>query len=163
MQEYSFLPEEQEAANFMLGWAKSYNIIRIEKNRKLIRVITPYDEKQYYTLLTDPKPRIIFHETVSFVVTVQDAKDECHAGHKPGDRWEFSWCTPAGMCSSAYHAMYPVLHGLMLTSDRYDGPAAQETHISCPDRGWLTFHIERHRWMPEDWEHCIAKLEEIKL
>ena len=163
MQEYSFLPEEQEAANFVLGWAKSYKIIRIEKNRKLIRVITPYDEEQYYTLFTDPKPHIIFHEPVSFIVTVQDAKGECRASHKPGDQWEFSWCTPAGMCGSAYHAMYPDLHGLMLTSGRYDGPAAQETLISCPDHGWLTFRIERHRWMPEDWEHFIEKLKENKL
>jgi hypothetical protein len=51
-----------------------------------------------------------------------------------------------------YHTMYPVLHGLMLTSGRYEGPAAKETLVSCPDDGWITFCIERRRWTPEMWE-----------
>jgi hypothetical protein len=40
----------------------------------------------------------------------------------------------------------------MLTAGRYDGPAAKETLISCPDEGCVTFRIERHRWMPSLWE-----------
>ena len=144
-------PKEQKAIDFILGWAKSYQVVRTINQCKLVRVITNYDEEQYYSLVSDPEPHVIFHEPVSFTVTVQDAKGECRAGHRPGDQWEFSRCTPAEMCGSAYHVMYPVLHGLMLTSGRYEGPAAQETLVACPDHGWLTFRIERHRWVPEDW------------
>jgi hypothetical protein len=31
-------------------------------------------------------------------------------------------------------------------------PAAQETLVTCPDGGWITFRIQRHRWTPELWE-----------
>jgi hypothetical protein len=48
--------------------------------------------------------------------------------------------------------MYPVLHGLTMTSGRYKGPAARETLVSCPDEGWVTFRIQRYRWLPEMWE-----------
>ena len=70
-------------------------------------------------------PRLVFHEPVGFTVTVHQAKGECRAGHEVGDCWEFDWRTPGGICGSAYHALYPVLHGLMLTSGRYEGPAAR--------------------------------------
>jgi uncharacterized repeat protein (TIGR04076 family) len=142
---------EQAVADYVLRWAKSYELIHAVPGRRLFQVITPYDEEQYYTLVSGPEPRLIFHEPVYFTVTVHAAKGECRAGHKAGDWWEFDWCTPAGMCGSAYHAMYPVLHGLMLTSGCYEGPAAEETLVSCPDNGWLTFRIERHRWIPEMW------------
>jgi uncharacterized repeat protein (TIGR04076 family) len=143
---------EQAVADYVLRWAKSYELVHAVPGRRLFRVITPYDEEQYYTLVSDPEPRLIFHEPVRFIVTVKAAKGECRAEHKVGDRWEFDWCTPTGMCGSAYHTMYPVLHGLMLTSGCYEGPAAEETLVSCPDNGWLTFRIERHRWTPEMWE-----------
>jgi uncharacterized repeat protein (TIGR04076 family) len=115
-------------------------------------VISPQDEEQFYTLIGGPEPELLFHEPVYFVVTVQEAKGDCRSGHRIGDRWEFAWCTPGGLCGSAYHAMYPVLHGLMLTSGRYEGPAADETLVACPDGGWITFRIERHRWTPALWE-----------
>ena len=143
--------DEQAAAAYVLGWAKTCEVIRTAPGRKLLRIITPQDEEQYYSILSEPVLRLFFHEPVRFVVTVQEAKGECRAGHKVGDHWEFDWCTPDGMCGSAYHSMYPALHGLMLTSGRYEGPAAQETFVSCPDGGWITFRIERRRWTPNDW------------
>jgi uncharacterized repeat protein (TIGR04076 family) len=143
---------EQAAVQRELGWCRSIEVARVEPGRKLIRAVTPTDEELYHTLVSDPEPRLIFHEPVRFIVTVHQAQGTgCRAGHRVGDRWEFDWCTPPGMCSAAYHAMYPVLHGLMLTSGRYEGPAAQETLVSCPDKGWLTFRIERRRWTPEMW------------
>jgi uncharacterized repeat protein (TIGR04076 family) len=142
---------EQAVLPYVSEWAQTCELIRQEPGRRLYRIITPLDEEQYYTLLSDPEPRLIFHEPVHFVVTVQEAQGECRAGHKVGDHWEFDWCTPAGMCGSAFHTMYPVIHGLTLTSGRYEGPAAAETLVSCPDNGWITFRIERHRWAPEMW------------
>jgi uncharacterized repeat protein (TIGR04076 family) len=143
---------EQAVADCLLSWAKQFACLRADMGRKLLRVITPQDEEQFYTLLSDPAPRLIFHEPVRFEVTVHQAKGECRAGHQVGDRWAFDWCTPAGICGSAYHALYPVLHGLMLTSGRYEGPAARESLVSCPDAGWITFRIVRQRWTPDLWE-----------
>ena len=158
MNELGLTETERAAADYVLGWATSYEMIREMSGRRLFRVITPQDEEQYYTLLSEPEPYLIFHEPVSFVVTVRAAKGECRAGHKVGDGWHFDWCTPAGLCGSAYHTMYPVLHGLMLTSGRYEGPTAKETLVSCPDDGWITFHIERCRWTPEMWEDEAQRL-----
>lgn len=152
MKNREFNEAERAAVDGVLGWAKSYEFVWTTSERKLIRVITPQDEEQFYTLIGGLEPELLFHEPVYFVVTVQAAKGECRSGHKVGDRWEFSWCTPGGLCGSAYNAMYPVLHGLMLTSGRYEGPAADETLVTCPDDGWITFHIERHRWAPALWE-----------
>jgi uncharacterized repeat protein (TIGR04076 family) len=143
---------ESVVANNVINWAKSYEIALTAPGRKLLRVITPQDEEQYYTLVSYPQPRLIFHEPVKFVVTVDSAKGECRAGHKVGDRWEFAWRTPANLCGSAYHGMYPVIHGLMLTSGRYEGPASEQTVVTCPDDGWITFRIERRRWTPVLWE-----------
>jgi uncharacterized repeat protein (TIGR04076 family) len=152
MKDQGFNEAERAAADDVLCWAKSYEVVRTTSVRKLIKVITPQDEEQFYTLVGGPEPELIFHEPVYFVVTVRGAKGECRSGHRVGDRWEFSWCTPEGLCGSAYHAMYPVLHGLMLTSGRYEGPAADETLVACPDGGCITFRIERHRWTPAFWE-----------
>lgn len=152
MDELRLTEAERAIAASVLGWARSYDVIREARGRRLFRVITPQDEEQYYTLVSKPEPHLVFHEPVSFVVTVHAAKGACRAGHKVGDRWHFDWSTPAGLCGSAYHAMYPVLHGLMLTSGRYEGPAARETLVSCPDDGWITFCIERQRWKPDMWD-----------
>jgi uncharacterized repeat protein (TIGR04076 family) len=152
MKELTLTETEQAAADYALSWAKGYELIRTAPGRKLLRVFTPQGEEQYYTLATDPEMHLVFHEPVRFLVTVHQARGECRAGHKQGDLWEFDWCTPAGLCGSAYHIMYPVLHALMLTSGRYQGPAAEETLVSCPDEGWITFRIERRRWTPEVWE-----------
>lgn len=157
MTELKLTEAEKAVADYVLDWARSYEQVRKVPGRRLLRIVSPQDEEQYYTLVSDPQPRLIFHEPVRFVVTVHAAKGECRAGHKVGDRWEFDWCTPAGMCGSAYHTMYPVLHGLMLTSGRYEGPAAEQTLVACPDNGWLTFRVERHRWTPEEWEDTIER------
>jgi uncharacterized repeat protein (TIGR04076 family) len=142
----------------ILEWAKSWQAVRQRDGGILYRIVTPQDEVQYYTLVRKLEPRVIFHEPVRFVTTVHAAKGECRAGHVVGDRWEFDWCTPKGLCGSAYHTMYPVLHGLLLTSGRYEGPAAEETLVSCPDEGWITFRIERQRWTPEMWEESWSAI-----
>lgn len=85
--------------------AESYNIVRKLKKCKQIRVIMPYDEEQSYTRFSDPSPDIHFHEPVHFLVTLIEPKGECRAGYQPGDKCEFSRCTPAGMRGTVYHAM----------------------------------------------------------
>jgi hypothetical protein len=107
---------ERATVDSLLGWVKTHQVVRTAPGRALLRVTTPQDEEQYYTLVNDPEPHPLFHEPAYFVVTVHAAQGECRAGHEAGDRWPFDWCTPAGMCGSAYHTIYPVLHGLMLVS-----------------------------------------------
>lgn len=143
---------EQAVVDHALGWVRSYEIVKTTRVRKLLKVIAPTGEGQFYTLESDPHPRLIFHEPIFFTVTVIAAKGNCRADHQVGDRWEFSWCTPVGLCGSAYHSMYPVLHGLMMANTHNDRHSAAETQISCPDEGWLTFEIERHSWTPDLWE-----------
>jgi uncharacterized repeat protein (TIGR04076 family) len=132
-------------------WAKECEGIRVSPSGKLLHLISNDDENLYWTMVSDPEPRLIFHEPVRFVVTVEEVNRGCNAGHKVGDRWEFSRLTPEGMCGSAYHTMYPVLHGLMMTSGLYDGPAADGTRVSCPDGGEVTFNIKRNLWTPNEW------------
>jgi uncharacterized repeat protein (TIGR04076 family) len=152
MQEGTLTESERQLIDRSLKWAKECELVRTAPGRKLLRVVAPDGEECYGTLMTDPEPKVILHEPVRFIVTVQEAKGECRAEHKVGDRWEFDWCTPAELCGSAYHTMYPLLHGLMLSGGRYEGAAAEGTLVSCPDEGWITFRIERQRWTPEMWE-----------
>lgn len=155
MVEHKLTEAERAALEYLLSWSKSHELVRATPRHKLFKIISPQDEEQYYSLVSDPETRLIFHEPVYFVVTVHEAKGECRAGHKVGDRWEFDWCTPVGMCGSAYHTIYPVIHGLLLTSGCYEGPAAEKTLVSCPDAGWIIFRIERFRWTPEQWNNPL--------
>ena len=144
--------KEKELLKKELAWAKEFEVIKTKPGRKLIRYIAPDDAEFFCSLEIDPKPHLLFHEPVHFIVTVQEAKGDCRANHKIGDSWKLDWCTPTGMCGSAYHTMYPLLHGLMLTGGSYKGPAADITLVSCPDEGWITFRIERRRWAPDMWD-----------
>lgn len=146
------LTEAEQAVVKELWWAKECDVVNAAPQRKLLRTITKDDENLYWTIVSDPEPRLEFHEPVQFVVTVEAVKRGCNAGHQVGDRWEFHRCTPEGMCSSAFHTMYPVLHGLMMTSGLYDGPAAEGTLVSCPDGGEVTLRIDRFLWTPEEWK-----------
>ena len=42
-------------------------------------------------------------------ITLIDNKiNPCHCGHKIGDKWEFDYFTPPGICSWAWNSIYPV-------------------------------------------------------
>jgi hypothetical protein len=34
--------------------------------------------------------------------------------------------------------------------------AVQETLVTCPDAGWITVRIQRHRWTPALWEGNVT-------
>jgi uncharacterized repeat protein (TIGR04076 family) len=144
--------KEKEFLGKEMAWAREFEVVKAKPGRKLIRYIPPDDVEMYCSLEGEPKPHLRFYEPVHFIVTVRDAKGGCRANHKIGDTWEFDWCTPVGLCGSAYHTMYPLLHGLMLAGGGYEGPAAERTLLSCPDGGCVTFKIERRRWLPDMWD-----------
>jgi uncharacterized repeat protein (TIGR04076 family) len=152
MNRETLTPAEQALVDKETSWTQKRELVRVAPGRKLFRLTGTDGAVWYATLLGEPEPRMVYHEPVRFLVTVHEAKGDCRAGHKVGDRWEFDICTPAGLCGSAYHTMYPVLHALSLGGGQYEGPAAEKTLVSCPDEGWLTFRIERRRWTPELWD-----------
>ena len=45
----------------------------------------------------------------SYTVTIKLVANDrpCHAGHQVGQTWTYDYQTPTGMCSSAWHALYP--------------------------------------------------------
>ena len=121
-------------------------VVKEEPGRKVLKVtVEEGDIGGHFTLTTEPELTVKYEEPVRFVVTVVEAKGSCRAEHKVGDRFEFDWCTPEGLCGSAYHTMYPVLHGLLLDGGKYEG-RAETTRVTCPDAGWITFEIQRVRW-----------------
>jgi hypothetical protein len=51
---------EQAVANDLLSWVKSFEVVHVAPSRKLIKIISPQDEEQYYSLVSDPEPHLIF-------------------------------------------------------------------------------------------------------
>ena len=141
----------EEAKIQSMGWPKEYSVIKSAPGRKLLAITTPNGDVINFTLTAEPELEMIYHERVHFTVSVHEAKEGCNCGHMPGDSWQFSRCTPEGICAEAFHTMYPVIHGLTMGNGTYSGPAADETLVSCPDHGWVTFKIERKLWSPDDW------------
>jgi len=91
---------------------------------------------------------IEFKEDWGFVVTVKGAKPGCRAGHKVGDRFEFEYGTPLGLCGEAFCAMYPLIHALRLGADLVTYGEAKDpdtTTFTCPDHAWVTFEVRRVR------------------
>jgi len=88
-----------------------------------------------------------FKEDWGFLVTVTEAKPGCRAGHKVGDRFEFEYGTPLGLCGEAFCAMYPLIHALRLGADLSSGGAKDPdtATFTCPDHAWVTFEVRRVR------------------
>ena len=88
-------------------------------------------------------------DEVRFRVTVKKAKEGCEASHKVGDTFVFGDCTPHGLCGSAYHTMYPILHALRMGAPLpfrdYGEQTEDTTTVTCPDDSWVTFEIKRLR------------------
>ncbi len=81
-------------------------------------------------------------EVVRFVVTI--IKDgNCRANHKVGERFEFSWRTPEGICSESFVGMYPIIHSLRVFGDMRElgSPKRNMRIYKCPSRE-VHFQIE---------------------
>jgi uncharacterized repeat protein (TIGR04076 family) len=88
-----------------------------------------------------------FREDWGFVVTVAEAKPGCRAGHEVGDRFEFEYGTPLGLCGEAFCAMYPLIHAMRLGADLSSSEAKDPNTatFTCPDHAWVTFEVRRVR------------------
>lgn len=71
-------------------------------------------------------------------IQVTAVQGTCLAGHHSGDSFEFTHCTPAGLCLDALQRLYPAMSALKL-----GGPAPSRIEVPCPDDGVVTFTVER--------------------
>ncbi|MBI2980378.1 MAG: TIGR04076 family protein [Chloroflexi bacterium] len=72
-------------------------------------------------------------EKYDVVARVVSQKGSCGAGHKVGDKWLIAGKTPAGMCFSAFYAVYPTARVLMFGGTLPWEPDPDVTKIACPD------------------------------
>ncbi len=76
-----------------------------------------------------------WYEPVSFRVSV--VKDgNCRANHKVGQKFDFDWHTPEGLCGESFVGMYPVLHSLRVFGDMRElGSRQRNVRVyNCPAR-----------------------------
>jgi uncharacterized repeat protein (TIGR04076 family) len=66
-------------------------------------------------------------------VTVVSQRGHCAHGHKVGDTWMCGTKTPAGMCASAYHALYPIKAALAAGGSFDWANPDGSVEVACPD------------------------------
>ncbi|MEW5721559.1 MAG: TIGR04076 family protein [Thermodesulfobacteriota bacterium] len=73
---------------------------------------------------------------------VVSVNGECHAGHKPGDRFEIGCWDTGGLCGFFYHDIFPQI-SVMQFGGRYPWAPADEMTLSCPDRNIVTISLRK--------------------
>jgi uncharacterized repeat protein (TIGR04076 family) len=83
-----------------------------------------------------------WEEPVSFSIKVV-GDGNCRAEHKKGQRFEFSWKSPEGLCTESLVGMYPVLHSMRVFGDMRElGSSERNVRVyNCPSRE-IKFRIE---------------------
>jgi uncharacterized repeat protein (TIGR04076 family) len=71
-------------------------------------------------------------------------KGTCSAGHKVGDEFIIGDTLPTGMCSWAFHAMFPFVAALQSGGTFPWEKNADKTTVACPDaESPLVFELSR--------------------
>ncbi|TFG26810.1 hypothetical protein EU527_19310 [Candidatus Thorarchaeota archaeon] len=83
-----------------------------------------------------------WREVVAFRITIID-DGNCRANHKIGEKFEFSWRAPAGICTESLVGMYPILHSMRVFGDMRElGSSEPNVRVyNCPSRE-IKFRIE---------------------
>ena len=71
----------------------------------------------------------------SYTVTIKLVSNDrpCHAGHEVGQEWKYDNQLPAGMCSSAWYAIFPYVL-VMANGGAFPWQEDPDVnYISCPD------------------------------
>ncbi|KXH76378.1 MAG: hypothetical protein AM326_07100 [Candidatus Thorarchaeota archaeon SMTZ-45] len=76
-----------------------------------------------------------WEEAVAFRVTIID-DGNCRANHKVGQKFEFSWKSPEGICTESLVGMYPILHSMRVFGDMRElGSSERNVRVyNCPSR-----------------------------
>jgi uncharacterized repeat protein (TIGR04076 family) len=86
-----------------------------------------------YNGAESPRGRDMMAESYTVTITLVSNNRPCHAGHQIGQAWSYDYLTPAGMCSSAWHTVYPwamaIASGGVFTWQ--ENPDVMR--VSCPD------------------------------
>jgi uncharacterized repeat protein (TIGR04076 family) len=80
-------------------------------------------------------------------ITVIKRKGHCSVDHNVGDKFRIvSYKTPAGICLSAFHALWPPARTLLLGGKHPWDEKEDETTVACPDPdNPVVFSIRRVR------------------
>jgi uncharacterized repeat protein (TIGR04076 family) len=79
-------------------------------------------------------------------VKVISQKGTCGAGHKVGDEWTISDKTPAGICLSAFNALFPATRVLMFGGSFPWSDDPDTATAACPDAANpVVFELKRVR------------------
>ncbi|HEY8476740.1 MAG TPA: iron dependent repressor, metal binding and dimerization domain protein [Chloroflexota bacterium] len=74
------------------------------------------------------------------LVTVQAVHGLCRAGHRSGEQFALGCRTPAGLCSEAFQALFPIAEGLRVQAEMGNEQTAVE--VPCPEDGSVVFRME---------------------
>ena len=85
-------------------------------------------------------------ETYDVVAKVISQKGTCNAEHKVGDEFIIGFKTPAGMCGSAYAAIFPAFRVLRFGGSFPYSSDPEAVTVACPDaENPLVFELRRVR------------------
>ncbi len=85
-------------------------------------------------------------ERYEVVAKVISQKGTCAHEHKVGDQWVIGGKTPAGICLSALHTLYPTARVLMFGGTFPWGSDPDVTTVACPDaQNPVVFELRRLR------------------
>ena len=70
---------------------------------------------------------------VQVIARVVSQQGTCAAGHRVGDEFVIGQETPAGMCSWAFHALFPFAGVLQFGGSFPWEPDPAQAKVACPD------------------------------
>ncbi len=85
----------------------------------------------------------------SIVARVVSQRGRCEAGHRLGDEFVIGQTTPQGMCSWAFHALFPFSQVLQFDGTFPWEPDRDTARVACPDAdNPVVFELRREQ-VPE--------------
>lgn len=85
----------------------------------------------------------------SIVARVVSQRGHCEAGHRLGDEFVIGQTTPPGMCSWAFHAVFPFSQVLQFDGAFPWEPDRDTARVACPDAdNPVVFELRREQ-VPE--------------
>lgn len=85
-------------------------------------------------------------EIYNVLAKVISQEGTCAAGHKAGDEFIISRETPAGLCCSAFHALFPAARVLRFGGVLPWSEDPEAAEVACPDgKNPVIFQLRRIR------------------
>ncbi len=93
--------------------------------------------------------RKVEREPVTYTLEVLARKDGCRSGLEVGDKWDFQWNTPAGLCPKSILVMFPLTTAIESGGDMRErgGESRNSIRFTCPD-GVIEYRLTANRVVP---------------